>query len=148
MEIIKAETQEQIKQCLEVRKQVFVIEQEVPESLEVDDYDSLENKSCIHILVLDQGTPVAAGRIISYFNNAAKFQRIAVLPAYREAGLGSQLLKAMEQESSIAGYESVILDSQCHAEPFYLKNGYIQKSPEIFMDAGIPHVRMTKPLFL
>jgi predicted GNAT family N-acyltransferase len=146
MDFIKVQSKQELLQCLEVRKKVFVEEQQVPESLEVDEYDDLEHSGSTHILVLNGGMPVATGRYIEYQDNAAKFQRIAVLEFLRGTGLGRKLLNAMELEAFKSGFKHIILDSQCQAEAFYTKSGYVNTSSDIFMDAGIPHVRMKKEL--
>ncbi len=146
MDCLKVETQDQLEQCLNIRLEVFVHEQGVPEDLEVDEYDQFNHPDCTHVLALANGISSATGRFIRYQSGAVKFQRIAVLKAFRRTGMGSRLLTAMERMAQDAGYHTIILDSQCQAEAFYLKHGYQVENPNIFMDAGIQHVRMVKPL--
>jgi predicted GNAT family N-acyltransferase len=68
------------------------------------------------------------------------------LQPFRGKGVGIQLLQALEQQARLNGYTFCILDSQCQAEPFYAKAGYVTISNEPFDDAGIMHVRMQKTL--
>jgi predicted GNAT family N-acyltransferase len=138
-------TREQLDQCLNIRREVFVREQGVSIEEELDHYDE-SPESCIHLLLSDDGSPIGTGRIKAFEGNAAKFQRIAVLAAMRGRGAGSAVVEAMEQAARHAGYGEAVLDAQCQAEPFYAKLGYKPVSPEIFLDAGIPHVRMSKSL--
>lgn len=53
-EIINVTTEEQLQQALDIRKDVFVLEQKVPIELEIDEYDSLE-ADAHHILIKSEG---------------------------------------------------------------------------------------------
>ncbi|WP_044479225.1 GNAT family N-acetyltransferase [Paenibacillus antibioticophila] len=143
--IIHVENDIQLKECLEIRKEVFVIEQKVPMDLEIDEYDVIGDQ-VHHVLVEVGGEPAATGRLIYYVDNAAKMQRIAVRKEYRSHGIGSVLLLGMEALARELGLTKSVLDAQCQAEAFYTKLGYETISTEPFDDAGIPHVRMTKSL--
>lgn len=143
--IIHVENDIQLKECLEIRKEVFVIEQKVPMDLEIDEHDVIGDQ-VHHILVEVGGKPAATGRLIYYVDNAAKMQRIAVRKDYRSHGIGSVLLLGMEALARELGLTKSVLDAQCHAEAFYNKLGYETVSTEPFDDAGILHVRMTKLL--
>ena len=134
---------EQLEQCLAVRMEVFVKEQQVPRDLEVDELDA-SWEACKHFLLLDDSKPVAAGRYRLYDEQTAKLQRIAVLSTYRGHGLGRQLIELMEKEISEHNISAIILDAQLSAETFYRKLGYVTESEETFLDAGILHVRMKK----
>ncbi|WP_379153315.1 GNAT family N-acetyltransferase [Paenibacillus sp. sgz5001063] len=144
-EIVRVTTEEQLQMGLDIRKKVFVEEQKVPMEEEVDEYDVVGDNAH-HMLLVDEGIPVATGRLIYYKSGAAKMQRIAVLKAYRSKGYGRILLLALEELAREVGLETSILDAQCHAEDFYMKLGYKVISPEPFYDAGILHVRMEKAL--
>ncbi|WP_078498854.1 GNAT family N-acetyltransferase [Paenibacillus selenitireducens] len=143
--IIQVKTDEDLKRCLAIRKEVFVVEQLVPEDLEYDEYDTVDGKA-YHVLLEDEGQAVATGRLIIYHEHMAKMQRIAVAKSHRGLGYGSVLLVALEQIATDLGLSDSILDAQCQAEQFYGKLGYEVISEEPFYDAGILHVRMKKPL--
>ncbi|WP_017814643.1 GNAT family N-acetyltransferase [Paenibacillus shenyangensis] len=144
-EVIEVQNQQQLDACFAIRRKVFIEEQNVPEHIEIDDYDRLDS-SAYHVLLLDKGQPVATGRITTYTDGSAKMQRVAVLPDYRKGGYGSSLMNGMEDCARSHGYIRAILDAQCHAEGFYDRLGYRTISAEPFDDAGIPHVRMIKDL--
>ncbi|WP_458121777.1 GNAT family N-acetyltransferase [Paenibacillus sp. Z6-24] len=144
-EVIEVHTQQQLEACFAIRRKVFIEEQKVPEHIEMDDYDRLDS-SARHILLLEDGQPVATGRITTYTDGSAKMQRIAVLADYRKGGYGSSLMAGMEDCARRSGYTGAVLDAQCHAEGFYARLGYRNISAEPFDDAGIPHVRMVKDL--
>jgi predicted GNAT family N-acyltransferase len=145
-EIINVTTPEQLQHALTIRKEVFVKEQNVPEDLEIDEFDIISD-NVHHVLVQDEdGEYVATGRLIYYNNDTAKMQRIAVLKDYRQSGYGRILLLALENRARELGLTYSILDAQCQAEHFYAKQEYETISKEPFDDAGIPHVRMRKKL--
>ncbi|WP_019006142.1 GNAT family N-acetyltransferase [Cohnella laeviribosi] len=145
MKCVKVTNEAQLNDCLRIRKTVFVEEQGVPEDLELDEYDTVDG-SCRHWLVLSEGKAVAAGRWREYEPGTAKFQRIAVLLPFRGLGVGRKLIEAMEEDAKASGYGKAVLDSQCAAERFYRKLGYVTVSAEPFYDANILHVRMEKSL--
>ncbi|WP_328803650.1 GNAT family N-acetyltransferase [Paenibacillus puerhi] len=140
---LAATSKEHLEQCLQVRMEVFVKEQQVPVELEIDEFDA-SWEACRHFLLLDSDRPVAAARYRMYDENTAKLQRIAVLAAYRGFGLGRRIIEVMENEIRSLGVGFIILDGQTHAESFYRKLGYVTVSDEPFLDAGIWHVRMKK----
>lgn len=144
-EILRVVTEEQLQMGLDIRTKVFVEEQKVPVEEEIDEYDEI-SPNVQHILILDEGIPVATGRLIYYKADTAKMQRIAVLQDYRTKGYGRVLLLAMEELARELGLVASILDAQCQAENFYKKLGYEVISTEPFYDAGILHVRMQKTL--
>ncbi len=80
---------------------------------------------------------------------AARFGRLAVLPGWRGHGIGSRLLRLLEEAALARGARELILHAQTTVEPFYTRHGYhaIQPRHE-FMEDGIRHVKMAKPLSL
>ncbi|MGM1049981.1 MAG: GNAT family N-acetyltransferase [Bacillota bacterium] len=144
-EIINVTTEEQLREALDIRKEVFVIEQKVPLDIEIDELDSLD-ADAHHILIKYEGEYAATGRVTYYNKDSAKMQRIAVRKPFRSKGLGRVLLMAMETQARELMLLHSVLDAQCQAEAFYSKLGYVTTSDEPFDDAGIPHVRMKKQL--
>jgi len=145
MKLIRIDTEETLRQAFEIRFEVFVDEQGVPREEEMDQYDA-SPAAARHLLLEIDGVPAATGRFIEYKPDTAKMQRIAVRQAYRGRGVGRELMLALESWAKEEGYTRSLLDAQCQAEPFYRSLGYAAVSPETFLDAGIPHVRMAKPL--
>ncbi|RKN86715.1 GNAT family N-acetyltransferase [Paenibacillus ginsengarvi] len=145
MELIKVNGQDQLDKCLRLRKEVFVAEQNVPEELEIDEYD-IPGGECAHLLLTDEGIPVATARVKHYDAETAKIQRVAVARERRGQGLGKRIMEGAERLADRLGYRYAILDAQVQAEPFYGRLGYVTISDEPFDDAGIQHVRMRKQL--
>lgn len=138
MDVRLVETEQEMKDAYEVRKHVFVEEQNVPVEEEIDEY---ENDS-LHFVVYDKGVHIGAGRL-RLLGDYGKAERICVLKSYRQKGIGEVLMKKIEGIARDKGVHEVKLNAQTHAEPFYQKIGYTTYS-DIFMDAGIPHVAMNK----
>ena len=115
-----------------VRRQVFINEQEIPESEEWDDAD--ENSS--HVLVYSEKRDVVGtGRI----EPNGKIARLAVLAEYRGQGVGSAILARLLEEARKQGFSQVYLHVQTRALEFYKKFGFVSDE-EIFSEGGIPHV--------
>lgn len=115
-----------------VRRQVFIIEQKIPESEEWDDADG--NSS--HVLVFSEKRDVVGtGRI----EPTGKIARLAVLAEFRGQGVGSLMLTRLVEEARQLGFSQVFLHAQTHALNFYKKFGFVSDE-EIFSEGGIPHV--------
>lgn len=122
-----------------VRRKVFVEEQGVPLSLELDELD----KTADHFVVYTDTSPIGAGRIREATPGIGKVERVCILPEYRGKHLGKLIMQTLEDHAATKEFEKVILNAQSYAVPFYEKLGYIITSPE-FMDADIPHRAMEK----
>lgn len=138
----KIVTEEQdLQKVFEIRKEIFVIEQEVAEEEEFDEFDSLD-ADCDHLLVYYDNKPVGVGRIRTV-DGIGKLERICILKPYRKYGLGKTVVKALEEIALEKGLTRTKLHGQTHAEGFYHKLGYETASDE-FMEDGIPHYLMIK----
>ncbi len=140
---IIAETPGQREACFAIRRTVFVQEQGVPLSLEMDAGDA----SAIHFLMLDDETaqPIATARLLDKGAGVAKIGRVAVLQETRGRGLGLRLMQAVIEVAKRRQFREAILDSQTYAIAFYQRLGFIPEGDE-FDEAGIPHYRMRRPL--
>ncbi len=119
---------------MDIRHEVFVVEQEVPEDLETDGADP----DCRHLLAISSsGKAIGTARM----QPGGHVGRIAVLVAWRKRGVGARLVGGMMAEARNAGMRTVDLDSQVQAMGFYAKLGFETRG-EVFMEAGIPHQNM------
>jgi predicted GNAT family N-acyltransferase len=119
-----------------LRYQVFVIEQEVPEEMEWDEFDEI----AWHAIVTADNQTVGTGRLILE-DQIAKIGRMAVQSSRRNQGIGKSILKALIQIAKEKGAQECILHAQTHAIAFYAKADFEPNGP-IFHEAGIPHVEM------
>jgi len=120
-----------------IRDEVFVKEQNVPESLE---WDGLDSKAK-HILVKKGNLFVGTARMFS----DGHIGRVAVIKKYRGRGIGKSMINKLIEMAKNEGLGKVCLSSQCNAVTFYRKLGFTEFG-EIFKDAGIDHIKMEKKL--
>jgi predicted GNAT family N-acyltransferase len=141
LEFRKASMPEAFDLALQIRTEVFVQEQQVPEEEEWDGYD----ETATHWLMLDEvsGEAIATGRIVPHpeMPGFAKVGRVAVRQQYRGLGLGAQLMRHLLAQARQLGFEGAFLHAQTQARSFYERLGFIAEGPE-FLEAGIPHCAM------
>ncbi|MCZ2258971.1 GNAT family N-acetyltransferase [Sporosarcina sp. G11-34] len=138
-----ATTEKELEDAFSIRKKVFVEEQGVPISLELDEHD----KTASHFIVYTENMPIGAGRLRETDVGTGKVERVCVLPEYRGRHLGNLVMNALETHAKEKKLQKIVLNSQSYAVPFYEKLGYVITSPE-FMDADIPHRAMEKKVDL
>lgn len=123
---------------LEIREQVFVVEQGVPPSRERDGLDP----ECWHLLARDEaGQPIGCARL----SPQHKIERMAVLQGWRGQGVGSALLRALLARARALGWREVALAAQVSAIGFYQREGFTAHG-DVFDDGGLPHRSMSLPL--
>ena len=122
-----------------IRFKVFVEEQQVPKEMEIDEEDT----RAWHFLVVTKTNqlPIATGRLLEN----GHIGRMAVLKEYRNRNVGSKLLSAIIDKARILNINETFLNAQISAVGFYKKNGFTAQG-EKFLDAGIPHIKMTRTL--
>lgn len=141
MTVKEITTEEQLTTAFNIRKAVFVEEQQVPLDDEYDEFDKLQ-AMCRHILVYHNDKPVGTGRI-RWIDGIGKLERICILPSHRSLGLGKSIIEGLESIAKKENTAQVKLHGQTQAEGFYHKLGY-ETTSDIFMDGDIPHVVMMK----
>ena len=146
---------------LDVRWDVFVLEQDVPMVMEIDGRDYLP--STLHLVAVAQGldgtdTVVGAARLVADGTDSlgAQFHigRVAVRQEWRGKGIGVALMQAAEEVALAAAKRessaqlTLILDAQVAAEGFYARLGYTPTDTPTFYDAGIVHQEMSRHVLL
>lgn len=118
-----------------IRELVFIGEQGVPVELEWDEFDPIS----LHLLAIEDEfkKPVGTARLLP----DGHIGRIAVLKEWRRQGVGRALLEWMIQEMKSSGKQKAMLNAQADAVKFYEKFGF-RVMGDLFIEAGIPHVRM------
>ena len=117
----------------EIRHQVFVQEQNVPEEMEWDDYD----ESSIHYLATIDNRVVAVARL----KPDGQLGRMAVLAKFRHQGIGSSLLRFILLDIQDKGLSNIYLHAQVSAISFYQKHGF-KENGLVFYEANIAHRKM------
>ncbi|TCV86699.1 GNAT family N-acetyltransferase [Sulfurirhabdus autotrophica] len=122
----------------EIRSEVFIMEQGVPEALE---WDGLDN-GCTHLLAITpDNIPVGTVRLLA----DGHIGRMAVKRTWRNKGVGKALLLRIMEVARIQGIKVAMLNAQTTARGFYEKFGFRAEGNE-FLDAGIPHYKMLREL--
>lgn len=127
-----------LESALNIRRKVFVEEQNVPEEEEMDDLDA----QAWHFLAFVNGVAAGTARLVPTAG-AAKIGRMAVLKEYRGRGVGTRLLEAAMHAAKELRLDPMVLNAQVSAIPFYERFGFVAEDV-VFDDAGIPHRRMTR----
>ena len=90
-----------------IRRLVFIEEQNVPEDMEWDEYDATST----HYLASLNGQTIATARL----KPDGQIGRMAVLPPYRNQGIGSKLMKFVLQDATSKNFKR--LKCQRHQQP-------------------------------
>lgn len=121
-----------------IRETVFVLEQGVPREIELDEWDA----RCDHAVAFHPSAgAIATGRLLP----DGHIGRMAVLREWRGKGVGGRILAALTDRARVRGLRRVVLNAQTHAASFYARFGFVAVGEE-FIEAGIPHVEMTRDL--
>jgi predicted GNAT family N-acyltransferase len=117
-----------------VRRAVFVVEQNVSESEEYDEYET----SSTHFAAFKDDLVVGTCRYRST-TSGTKLERFAVLEEYRGNGVGESLVAHC---LDLVGEEAcVYLHAQIQVVDFYAQFGF-EKEGAQFEEAGIRHFKM------
>ena len=126
----------------ELRRAVFIEEQNIPKELEWDEHDA----SAVHAVARNRlGRVIATGRLLRDAEGTARIGRMAVHRLLRSGGHGAAVLAALEQVARARGDREVALHAQRSAERFYARLGY-RPHGEPFEEAGIAHLEMRRAL--
>ena len=124
-----------------IRSLVFQREQGVAAELEFDGND----EAAAHLLAYLDGKPVGTARIRKLDDHTAKIERVAVLKAARGFGIGKRLMVEAIAFLRQAQVAEVRIHAQAAVRDFYQQLGF-EPEGEVFVEAGIPHVKMKKLL--
>ncbi len=123
-----------------LRFEVFVGEQNVPPEIELD----AEDARALHIIALESGMAIGCARVL-FEGDSAHVGRLAVKKACRGRGIGAEICRFIVGYCCAKGCRRIWLNSQLHAVGFYQKLGFVPRG-ELFVEAGIEHVRMETEL--
>ena len=122
------------EKSLEIRTRVFIREQNVEPELEYE----FEDESHLYLLYFkDEAVGTARWRDTE---QGVKLERFAILPEFRNMGLGTQLLEAVMKDALRSG-RPIYLHSQLKALSYYHRAGFRKKGNK-FTEADIDHYLM------
>ena len=119
---------------MDLRKEVFVIEQGIDEKLEFDNFESISKH---YGLYLNQKL-VGTLRLIKINEVECKIGRIIIEKNYRGLGLGKYLINSV---LSTTNYNTYLVHAQTSKMGFYEKNGFVSIG-DSFLEDGILHIKM------
>ncbi|MFO7655265.1 MAG: GNAT family N-acetyltransferase [Candidatus Krumholzibacteriia bacterium] len=123
---------------LAVRSIVFVEEQKVAYSCEVDDHE----EEAVHVLGTEDDEPVACGRL-RLLDGWSKLERVAVRPAWRGRGYGRDVVEFLLKEARQRGYARHRMHAQAHLVDYYRGMGFVPEG-DLFQECGIDHYAMVR----
>lgn len=116
----RVETAQELSQALDIRRRVFVEEQQIPAEREQDG----RNPEAFHVLALIENQPIATGRLVIPSEAEGILARIAVLPLYRRQGIGTKIVEELEKLAYDAGVRHLVMTPHDYLESFYHRLGY------------------------
>jgi predicted GNAT family N-acyltransferase len=126
--------------ALELRHDVFCVEQGVPEREELDGRD----REGVHLAAVTGGELLGTCRLL-FVGPTVQFSRLAVRESARRRGIATALLELADTEARAGGARRLVLHAQTYARRLYERAGYEPRG-RVFMEAGIEHVAMEKHL--
>lgn len=139
-DVRRARGETEMAALLELRHDVFCIEQGVPEREELDGRDG----DGVHLVAVSDGEVLATCRLL-FVGPTVQFSRLAVRQTARRHGIASALLALADDETRAGGARRLVLHAQTYARSLYDGAGYEPRG-RVFMEAGIEHVAMEKVL--
>lgn len=141
IKIFKELSLTQLYQILQLRAEVFVVEQ----NCVYQDIDGKDQKA-LHIMGFENEQLVAYTRCFDkgYYFEEASIGRVIVKEGFRDKGYGHIILQASIAEIENRYNTSAIkLSAQQYLTRFYESHGF-EKTGEGYLEDGIPHIAMVK----
>ena len=135
-----------LQEALDLRAEVFVIEQKVPATDEVDYLDNMAaigNGSVIHVVAISDQQIAGTARLILDVPEGEypHIGRVAVKKELRGRQIGRNIMDKLHQIAKGKGFAGETLSAQVEVKDFYTSLGYVQRG-KTYMDVGIPHQDM------
>jgi len=134
------QTDDEWLQYYTLRWQLLRAPWQQPSGSEKDSYED----DAIHRLAISAKNVVAVGRAHFNDDDVAQLRYMAVLPEYRQQGIGSKLLTALEKSAFSDGAKTITLNARENAVDFYQQHGYQILQPAETLFGCIKHFKMIK----
>ncbi|MFZ0089852.1 MAG: GNAT family N-acetyltransferase [Solirubrobacteraceae bacterium] len=139
-QVRRANGDDEMAGALELRHDVFCVEQGVPAREELDGRDG----ESLHLVAMADGRLLATCRLL-FVGSTVQFSRLAVRKSVRRQGIATALLRLADDEARAGGARRLVLHAQTYARALYEAAGYRPRG-RIFMESGIEHIAMEKNL--
>jgi len=143
MNIIEPTTLVELDKYYRLRYEILRKPWNQPALTTKDEYEDIS----IHVLMLnDKDEPIATGRL--QLNNAdqGQIRSMAVREDMQGKGLGSAIIKYIEEKAKEKKLKEIVLDAREEAVPFYLKHSYQVYGDSYVLFNVIRHFRMKKEI--
>ncbi len=134
IKVFKINAPSVLNEAFKIRKEVFVVEQQVDEKEEYE----FEDES-IHFIAKVNGEYAGTARW-RVTDKGVKLERFAVKKEFRSIGVGSHLLSTVINDIP-AEHHYLYLHAQLSAMGLYSKYNFVAEG-EMFEEAGIQHYKM------
>ena len=135
-------TTEELYKILQLRNEVFVVEQNCP----YQDCDGKDLKAH-HFSAWDNGVLVAYTRLLPKgvsYDAGASIGRVLTSPKVRGQKLGKELMqKSIDKIYELYGQMPIIIGAQLYLKRFYESFDFVQQG-EGYLEDNIPHIVMEK----
>ena len=132
-------TRDELYALARLRIAVFVVEQNCP-YMELDDRD----QDAVHVWMEDED---GIGAYLRVMDRGVESEHVSigrVIAVKRRSGIGTQMLsEGIRVAKEYFAADTIYLEAQVYAKPFYEKSGFRQVSDE-FLEDGIPHIKMIR----
>jgi predicted GNAT family N-acyltransferase len=139
-EVRRARGNQEYADLLNLRYEVFCVEQGVPRHEEVDGRDP----GAVHLVAVHDEAVLGTCRLV-FVGTTVQFSRLAVRKADRRRGIATTLLEEADAQTRAGGAHRLVLHAQTYARELYERAGYRARG-RAFVEAGIEHVAMEKTL--
>lgn len=131
---------EELYGILQLRSQVFVVEQNCPYQ-DLDDKD----RDAWHCCAMDdEGNVIGTSRVFMYDEQYVQIGRVVTAESVRGTGIGEMIMDAsIRLAAEKFGNAPIMIHAQSYASGFYEKFGF-RISSEEFLEDGIPHREMIR----
>jgi len=103
------------------------------------------DRESLHLVALDGGRVVGCVLFHPEGTETGRLFQMAIEPGKQGTGLGTRLVRALEDELAARGFREVTLHARDAAVGFYARLGY-QPVGAPYVEVGIPHQNMRRAL--
>jgi N-acetylglutamate synthase-like GNAT family acetyltransferase len=143
MKIIEAKTKEELEKYYSLRYEILRKPWDQPAHTTRDEH---ENISFHAVAIDDDGNAAATGRLQFNSPEEAQIRSMAVRTDLQSSGIGTKVLRFVEDHARSKGIKRLVLDARDNAVKFYEKNGYSVVGDSYVLFGKIVHFRMEKNL--
>ncbi len=136
------QTLEELEEYYHLRWEILRQPWGQPPGSEKDEFE----KNSFHLMAVSDSKIIGVGRLHSISSEASQIRYMAVDEIYRNKGVGSAVIEAIEKQAVLSGIKKIILDARESAVGFYQKHGYRITAPSHTLFGEIKHFRMEKTI--